>query len=328
MMKNLKLGIRNFFELTRAYSLLMSVAPWFLTLSWAQINYVLYRDVILTFIGVICVHLGTNLLDDYIDVTKELKRGKALNEIDFGAINNKARLILNGTYTLGNVTRIIAILYAIAILIGIYYTITVGFSIPVIIALSGVLCLLYPYATKFYSGEIIVGLIFGPLLMSGTYLALCGFLPSKILIMSISVGLLTAALLHTHAIMDWEYDCSVGKNTFCRLFKTKENAILALKVIVWLAYINVILFATIGTLDKYTLYVLITLPIAIELFKSIKDYILIKDVKFIPRFWMGPMEDWDAICKSGMAFFMYRFYLARNLAFLFCIIAGFTGYLR
>lgn len=327
-MENYKKNIADFFELTRAYSLLMSIAPWFLTFIWAQIYLPSPLSALLTLLGVACVHLGTNLLDDYIDVKKELKSGKALGEVDFGAINNKAKLILNGTYTLDNVIKIIAILYAIAALIGIYFTIIAGAWIPVIIGITGILCIIYPHATKYYSGELIVALIFGPLLMSGTYYALCGLISTRILIMSISVGLLTAALLHTHAIMDWEYDCKVRKNTFCRLFKTKENAIYALKVLVWLSYVNVIFFTMTGFLHPNALYTLITLPIAIELFKSIKDYIYIKDVKFIPRFWMGPMEDWENIKKTHMEFFMYRFYLARNLCFLFCIIAGIACYLK
>ncbi len=327
-MKNFKTNLTNFFELTRAYSALMSLAPWFLALLWAQIYFTSLKDALLTLIGILCVHLATNLFDDYIDVTKELNSGKTLNNIDFGAINNKARLILNGTFSLKKVTRIIATLYATALLIGIYYTVTVGGWIPAIIGICAILCIFYPFATKFYSGEFIVGIIFGPLLMSGTYYALCGLLSTRILIMSISVGLLTAALLHTHAIMDWEYDCTVGKNTFCRLFKTKENAIVALKVLVWLAYANVIFFVLTGWLHPNALYTLLTLPIAIELFKSIKDYIYIKDVKFIPRWWMGPMEDWEKVKNAHMEFFMYRFYLARNLSFLFCIIAGIACYLK
>lgn len=328
MMENFKIKLSNFFELTRAYSLLMSVAPWFLALMWAQIYLPSPKDMFLTLIGIICVHLGTNLFDDYIDVTKELNSGKTLDTIDFGAINNKARLILNGTFPLNKVIRIIAILYAVAVLIGIYYTITVGPAIPVIIAISGILCILYPYATKYYLGELIVGLLFGPLLMSGTYLALSGYLSTRILIVSISVGLLTAALLHTHAIMDWEYDERKGKNTLPRLFKNKPAAIRALEVLVWLSYINVIFFVMTGWLHPNVLYVLITLPLAVELFKSIKDYINIKDVKFIPGWWMGPMEDWSTINKNHMAFFMYRFYLARNLCFLFCMIAGIACYLK
>lgn len=327
-MNKLKVNIAGFFELTRAYSLLMSVGPWFLTLMWAQIYLPGALNAFLTLIGIICTHLGTNLLDDYIDVKKELKSGKNLDSIDFGTINNKARLILDGTYSLDLVVRIITALYVTAILIGIYFTVVAGAWIPVIIVLTGILCLLYPYAAKYYSGELTVAIIFGPLLMSGTYYALCGLISTRILIMSISVGLLTAALLHTHAIMDWEYDCRVRKNTFCRLFKTKENAIYALKVMVWLAYINVIFCTMTGFLHPNALYTLITLPIAVELFKSIKDYIYIKDVKFIPRLWMGPMEDWENIKKTHMEFFMYRFYLARNLCFLFCIIAGIACYLK
>ena len=107
-MKNFKTNLTNFFELTRAYSALMSLAPWFLALLWAQIYFTSLKDALLTLIGILCVHLATNLFDDYIDVTKELNSGKTLNNIDFGAINNKAKLILNGTFSLKKVTRIIA----------------------------------------------------------------------------------------------------------------------------------------------------------------------------------------------------------------------------
>ena len=74
-MENYKKNIADFFELTRAYSLLMSIAPWFLTFIWAQIYLPSPLSALLTLLGIICVHLGTNLLDDYIDVKKELKSG-------------------------------------------------------------------------------------------------------------------------------------------------------------------------------------------------------------------------------------------------------------
>lgn len=326
-MEKIKKKIADFIELTRAYSVPMCVAPWFLALMWSQIYFPSYKNIFLSLFGIICVHLGANLLDDYIDVTQELKSGTKLDEIDFGAINNKARLILNGTFSLKSVVRITAILFAIAMLIGIYYTITCDIRVAFIVLLTGILCVLYPFATKFYLGEFIVGLIFGPLLMSGTFLVLSGLLSVRILIFSISVGLLTAVLLHAHALMDWEYDCKRGKNTLCRLSDSKQNAIIVLKVLIALAYTNVVIFVMTGYLNPNCLYVFLTLPIAVELIKSLKDYINIKDVKFIPKWWMGPMEDWKKIQNGGMAFFMYRFYLARNLCFMFCIIAGIACYM-
>ena len=145
-MNNFKTNLTNFFELTRAYSALMSLAPWFLALLWAQIYFTSLKDALLTLIGIICVHLATNLFDDYIDVTKELNSGKTLDNIDFGAINNKAKLILNGTYSLKKVVRTIATLYATALLIGIYYTVTVGGWIPAIIGICAILCIFYPFS--------------------------------------------------------------------------------------------------------------------------------------------------------------------------------------
>ena len=327
-MEKINNKITDFFELTRAYSLLMSLAPWFLVLMWLQKFSLSVLDVLLSFFGVICVHLGTNLLDDFLDVKRELNKGKDFCTIDFGNIDNKARLILNGTFSLSDVKKIIAVLYLIAVIIGVYYTIKVGISIPLITIVAALLCATYPVSSKYYLDELSVALIFGPLLMSGASLALSGRLQTNILFMSVSVGLLTAVLLHTHAIMDWEYDERAQKNTFCRLFKDKDNAILALKIMIILAYANVVICVNCGVMHKNALYVFLTLPVAVELIKSIKDYVKIKDVKFIPKWYLGPMEDWDRVQKNKMEFFMYRFYLARNLGFLFCFFAALACYMR
>ena len=326
MMKFLPKKVLDIFlqycELTRAYSILISIAPWFLTLCWALIYEPSFVDLFLTLIGIVSLHLGVNLLDDFVDIKKELAQGKTIETIDFGAIKNKGRLILNGSFSFSQVKKIIAILFAIPVLIGIYYCFAIGLPMFAIILMSAILCLFYPFATRYYLGEVVIGLLFGPLLMSGTFMALCGLWSTRILFFSISIAFACIVIVHSHALMDWEYDQKRNKNTLCALFKTKENAIKTLIGLISLAYFNTVFFVLLGWLDKNTLYVFLTLPLAVELIKSMRDYIAVKNVEFKPKWWFGPMEDWQNIEKSGMAFFMYRFYLARNFLFAFCVFAG------
>ena len=70
------------------------------------------------------------------------------------------------------------------------------------------------------------------------------------------------------------------------------------------------------------LYVFLTLPIATKLLESIKDYINIKDVEFKPRWYWGMFENWENIKKQNIAFYMFRFYLARNFSFFFALFAS------
>ena len=70
------------------------------------------------------------------------------------------------------------------------------------------------------------------------------------------------------------------------------------------------------------LYVFLTLPIATKLLESMKDYINIKDVKFETRWYWGMFENWEQINKLNIAFYMFRFYLARNFLFFFAIFAA------
>ena len=66
----------------------------------------------------------------------------------------------------------------------------------------------------------------------------------------------------------------------------------------------------------------ITTPIAVELVQSLKKYITLENSDLTPRWWMGFMENWEEIKNQNAQYFMYRFYLARNLCVYFIIISA------
>ncbi len=328
---NFQTAIAPFIELTRGYSLLTSMAPWFVAAAYASVSPHFYSDTptklfttLLTFVAVICIHLGSNLLDDYIDVKKQLNKGISLNEVNFKKARNKARLIKDGTFSLKQVKIILAVLFGIGILSGVYFTILYGWIIPVIATVTGILCLLYPYSSKICAGELIVGTIFGPLLMMGTYIALTGITTGsnaqKLFVLSFAIGLMIMVLLDAHNLMDYDYDKSNSKHTLCTAIGTKKRALALIAAEIIIAYLIIIYLAAIKQFSYWILLsIALTAPLSVKLLISLNDYNNVKDLKFIPKWYLGPMENWDIIQKECYEYFMYRFYIARNIGFIFCV---------
>ena len=329
---NFQNGMAPFMELTRGYSLPTSIAPWFVAAAYASVSPHYYSDTptklfttLLTFIAVACIHLGVNLLDDYIDIKKHLKKGIPLNQICFEKARNKARLIKDGTYSLEKVRLILGILFGTGLLAGVYFTVLYGWIIPAIALAAGILCLLYPYSSKICMGEIIVGTIFGPLLMTGTYVALTGISAGvniqRLLILSVAVGLMIVLLLDAHNLMDYDYDKKNGKHTLCTLVGSKKRALAVIGAEILISYLIIIYLAVSGKFSYWILLsIAITAPLSVKLLISLNDYNNVKDLKFIPKWYLGPMDNWDTVKKEGYEYFMYRFFIARNIGFFFCII--------
>ncbi len=319
--------LNKFKELTRAYSLPVSITPFLIALCAAYSaagfydNGILFgANALLILIAIVLLHLGGNLFDDYRDVLSELKKGKNLSDINFRN-KEKAKLILNKTYSLKSIAKILAVMFSIAVLIGLYFTYLKGETVFYFMVISAILCLFYPKSAKYGLSEIVITLLFGPLLINGAYYALTGTFDVQIILFSIASGLLTSILLIAHSLMDYEYDITTDKKTIPVLIKNKPETINFIGVIILISYI-LIIYTTIKyeTAKLFLAPVILTLPVSYKLIKSLYDYINIKDVQFIPKWYLGVMENWEEIKKNNMAYFMYRFYLARNLASIFNII--------
>ena len=315
-------ALKNFAELTRAYSLGASLAPYFVAFCWAFVSEFYAIDAVLSLVAVVFLHLGFNLYDDFIDVILKLQKGERLSEINFDGGKEKARLIINGTFPLIAVCAIIFALFSIASVIGVYFYILHGTTVLKIAALTAFLGLIYPISAKFYLSEIIISLIFGVLLTKGVYLAITGWSSTNLFLFSIALALIITPIAHVHSIMDWEFDEKNNKHTLARLCSTKKNAVTALGVMICGAYLILGVMIALNYVPPLMLVTFLTAPIGFELVKSADDYINMVDVEFKPRWWFGPMENWAHIKQAGNAFFMYRFYLARNLATSFAVIAG------
>lgn len=314
--------LKKFCELTRGYSILVTLASMIVVYSYAHYHdaFSFINFVILT-IALCVVHMGANLYDDYRDIKKQLKQSKNLSEVHFNSFVPKARLILNGTFSLKQVKLIINLLFSIAIGIGICFTIVAGWPVLLFMLAGGILTLFYPYSYKYCLGEVIIGLIYGPLMIMGAYYTLTQDFNPDLLLLSVAIFSSTLVLLHAHNIMDWEFDEKDNKKTLARMCKNKNDAIQLLKELIVYSYAVVLAGVFLGRFNPYILYVFLTLPIASELIKSMKEYVAVVNVEFKPRWYWGFFENWQTIKENNLEFFMYRFYLARNFGFFFAILA-------
>jgi 1,4-dihydroxy-2-naphthoate octaprenyltransferase len=226
--------------------------------------------VLITVAGTICLHAGTNMINDYFD----FKSGDDPR--------NKARTIFNGGapfLVLGLLkpkSVLIASLIAFALggLIGIYLALTVSLWVLPIGIVGGLFGLLY-VAPKINLagrgvGEIAVGLGFGPLMTMGACVVfnLSGVPDMLQFIIGLPIGFLITLVLYINQFPDMEADASVGKNHWVvRLGRKKARA--GYPVILGLSYVSVVLFVLIGWMPIYALIYLLTIPLAVKASKTV-----------------------------------------------------------
>jgi 1,4-dihydroxy-2-naphthoate octaprenyltransferase len=169
-------------------------------------------------------------------------------------------------------------------------------------------------------GEILIGILFGPVLMTGVYYSACGHFDWSVVFISVPVGLLVANIVYVHAIMDYEPDKEAGKMTFAVLLKDKRLMLFCSLLILLIAFAGIIGGVLTGYLSYYYLFTLLTLPMACSLFYLMIEFVYHPEQKFSPRFWMGPMGDWQRMQALNIDWFMIRWLLARNLLSFFCLI--------
>lgn len=314
---------KNFFELTRAYSLSASMAPLLIAIGCAYNVSRLFEsfefvfNMSLIIFAVVILHLGCNLLDDFIDVKSELKKGYSPDEINFKN-PMKARLILDGTYSFLDIKTILATIFFIAFLIGVYFAVLRGFPVILLMFFTVFLAYIYPKSSTLGLQELIISLIFGPMLINGVYFALCGTFDSKVVLLSVASGLATSVLLLAHNLMDYEYDVYADKNTIPVMLKDKNLAINFISLIITASYIPLLWIAARYNILIFIVFPLIlTLPSGLKLVLSLYDYINIRDVELTKHWYYGSMEGLEEAASNNMQHFMYRFYLARNFAAIF-----------
>lgn len=276
---------------------------------------------ILALLGVMSAHLGVNLIDDYFDYKREVGTIKSSDEKkSIKMQKGKCAYLINGETTLNKVLFVCFVYFGLAALIGLYLLINCGWQVLAIAAIASIFCILYPFLTYYGLSELAVGMTFAPLLFAGVSFVMLGFISKSILLLSLSTGLLTIGLLHTHALMDYDFDVIDKKKTLCILAGSKQNALIVLGLMMAGAYVNIAIGVWLHLFPISYLGTLITIPLPIVLYYLMDQGINHPEIIHDRKFWMGPMENWEEIKKNNAQSFMLKFYISRNIMVFFTIM--------
>ena len=333
-MKNIKFWFNNARPISLPQSMLPALTAVALSYSKAAEVEFSWIAAIASVLGVMFLHLGMNLLDDWFDWKSGSAeaRQQVANE-GFRGRMIKYPYITSGEATPNQLLCAISVFLAIASVMGAIVIWLRGWMILGWVITALIIGVSYsggPLKLGFRGlGEWVIFIMFGPLMMSGVYYAITGTLDWKITWLSFAVGLLVTNIVYSHSVLDAIPDEKMGKKTMAHIMGGPKGQIVLSAIFNTLPFIMIVaavaikLFSSTGPVEGLHwayLAVLLILPAALWLVKSLDDHVKGKEVELEPKKWMGNMGDWEKYKKAGIAWFLLRWLTARNIVTRFCII--------
>lgn len=322
MSNRLSFWLNNARPISLPQSLLPALTAVALSFGGAEFNWI---AAIAAVIGVVLLHLGLNLLDDWFDykVGSAEARSKVANE-GFRGRMIKYPYLTSGEATQKELLRVVLILLMAAGLMGAAVIAVRGWDILWWMAAALVIGVSYsggPLKLGFRGlGELVIFIMFGPLMMTGVYYAITGALDWKIVCLSIAAGLLVTNIVYSHSVLDAVPDKKMCKKTMAHLMGSGKGQIAFSAVLNTLPYLIVVIGVIFGHMHPAYLAVLIVLPLSLWLVGSLNDFVNNRQVPIEPKKWMGPMGDFDKYRAAGLDWFLLRWLTARNIVMFFCTI--------
>jgi 1,4-dihydroxy-2-naphthoate octaprenyltransferase len=334
-------SLKFWFDASRKTALGQSVMPYVLgtLLAVATVVYTGFAIdgtnvalMVIGLLGVILAHSGINLLDDYFDYTGGAV--KARRELENGGMRarmGKCSYFESGV-TPEDTRRVATLFIVIALLLGVVVLVLRGWPVAVFALVTLVLGVAYagpPLRLSYHGlGELIVGIICGPLVVIAAYYVALGEIQPIAILASIPAGLLTINILNAHSIMDFESDKAANRITTVGLMGSKMAGFVFGVLLVVVSYASVVAAVLLGVFSVFTLAVLITLPMSIAFIRMLFLYIKEPETPVEFKAWMGPAGNWKRIKAAGIDWFMARWLLARNLLMAFVLIVAIGNFIR
>jgi 1,4-dihydroxy-2-naphthoate polyprenyltransferase len=213
----------------------------------------------LTVFGSVAIHAGTNLVNDYYDHRKgidalqtigvggAIQRGELTpRQVLFGGLACFALGSLIGLYLVSVTGPFILWLGLASVLVGFFYT-----AGPFALAYVGL-------------GELAVFLFMGPVIVVGAHYVQTQQLSPAVVLASLPVGFLVAAILHANNLRDLDLDRRAGKRTLATLLG-RSGARIEYYALLAGTYLSLLAIVAAGIAPWPTLMCLVTLPLALRL---------------------------------------------------------------
>jgi 1,4-dihydroxy-2-naphthoate polyprenyltransferase len=222
---------------------------------------------LLTLVGAVCVHGATNLINDYFDYKSGVDRPGAPTTL------YRPHPLVQGLISPRAVLWVSAGLYAIAAIIGLALLALKGAGLLWFILVGAIASFFYtagPVKYKYLAlGELAVFLMWGPVIVGGTYFVQRGSLSPDAVLISVPFGLLVALVLLANNLRDIDYDRSAGIATLGTLLGQQKTRVLYQGLIL-LAYLAIAIMIALKILSPWGLLVFFSAPVAFRLIRTLQ----------------------------------------------------------
>jgi 1,4-dihydroxy-2-naphthoate octaprenyltransferase len=219
--------------------------------------------------GVI-VHFGSNLVCEYYDYKTGVDR-----EYTYGS----SRVLVEHLMKPKQVLKGGLIFLLVGMTLGLILVYMRGYPmllLGLVGVLGGYLYSAPPFSYKYHAfGDVMIFLLFGPLMVIGTYFSLTGSYMHELWLMAIPVGCLVCSILQANNHRDITHDTEAGIKTVSSVIGHKASKV-EYFIIVLGSYVSVLTMVIFELIPIYTLIVFSALPIAIKNLKDMKNSLLPK----------------------------------------------------
>ena len=229
-------------------------------------------------LGGFLLHIGTNTSNDYFDHTSGTDEANYNYMVPF---SGGSRSIQMGLISAKGMLNVAIITFALSALVGIPLIMKAGVNIlylGIIGFLSGLFFTAPPFrfASRKGMGELLIGLNFGPLMVTGSFLVQTSGDLTYVLdaaLSGIPIGFLVAAIVFVNQFPDHDGDKATGKNNLVVVFGP-EKARIGYVFLIAGAFISIITLALArpGTFPILSLISLITSFYSIYTIKTLYKY--------------------------------------------------------
>ena len=237
-----------------------------IAISYWKTSYVDFGYALLTFFGILCLHISVDLLNDYSDFkrgidtnTKRTKYSGGTGVIPENLINS--RLI----YCAGIIFLIMGGLT------GFYFVTTKG--IIILILLIFAIISIYFYSTNIVNaglGELFVG-IKGCMIVLGSYYIQSDTIELTSVYVGVIIGLLSALVLLVTSFPDYEADKKSGRRTLIIVIG-KENSVKLFIMIIGITCAMIIGGSILKVLPIFSTIALLSIPFAIKAVHKLRRF--------------------------------------------------------
>ena len=262
-------GWRIWWQLTRPHTLTASFVPVFLgtmiAISYTDIHWPLFFAMLF---ASMLIQAATNMFNEYYDFARGLDNEKS--------VGIGGAIVRNGVQP-KTVMQLALLLYAISIILGIYICIETTWLLAIVGAVSMAIGYFYtggPYPIAYTPfGELFSGVFMGMLIVLIAFYIQTGEITSIAVLLSIPSMLLVAAIMLSNNIRDLVEDKAGGRKTMALLIGRKRaiNVLLGLFIV---SYLWILALVVLGEITPWALLVILSIkkPIhAIQTFKTHED---------------------------------------------------------